>query len=182
MLHCIFKGGIVVALSIRVLICNFKIRSLAIRRLVLKVELKESTSVLCPRIGEPRTHWIEYDSYYQTAARARRDVFAIRELAAGDLEAVAAGAGVVIYTLFWVPDHVLDFYFVVICPHGKVMWRFVLKNIGGLGFGHTNDQVCESRASHPLKLQSFKLQVQIQLHTIDFSSKDHVERETQKRK
>ena len=63
-------------------------------------------------------HRIIYHSDDETAARTCGDVFVVRELATGNLEAVPAWTGVVVHPLFLVPSHVLNFDLVVVCTHG----------------------------------------------------------------
>lgn len=55
--------------------------------------------------------------YYEAATWACRYIFIISELLARNLEAIAAWTGVVVDSFFFVPDHILYFYFVVEGTH-----------------------------------------------------------------
>jgi hypothetical protein len=64
-----------------------------------------------------KTYWIEYDTDDEAAAGTCRNVLAVRKLAPGDFESVAAGTWVVVYTFGLIPGHVLDLDFVVVGSH-----------------------------------------------------------------
>jgi hypothetical protein len=63
------------------------------------------------------TYRIIDDSNYQAATRTRGDIFAVGELLARDLEAVAAGAWIMVDTFNIIPCHVFNLDLVVVSPH-----------------------------------------------------------------
>ena len=60
-----------------------------------------------------RAYRVKYNPNHETAARTPRNVLAVAHVINGNLEAVAAGAGVVVYLQGLVIEAVLDFHLVV---------------------------------------------------------------------
>jgi hypothetical protein len=63
------------------------------------------------------TYWIVDNSNDQTAAQTRRNILAVGKLLARDLEAVAAGTGIVVDAFYLIPCHIFNFDLVIISPH-----------------------------------------------------------------
>jgi hypothetical protein len=128
-LHCVLEGVIItIAILFLVFFRLTRTGVLVVRRLVLKIKLRNTTVVRM--VGQALlnkvTHWIVNDANYEATARTCRDVFVIRKLFARNLEAVAARTRVVEHSLLFVPGHVLNFDLVVIGTHRYALVSLVV--------------------------------------------------------
>lgn len=72
-----------------------------------------------PIKGQNKTHRVVDNSDDKATARTSSDVLIVLQLLSRDLEAVSAGTGIVENLLLFIPGHVFNLDFVVVCTHAE---------------------------------------------------------------